>query len=37
MTSEEELKAYMGNLDRRIKGIEERKERMGENYRKANP
>lgn len=36
MTSESELNDYMDNLDSRIKGIEERKEIMRENFRKAN-
>lgn len=36
MTSEAELERYMSNLDSRIKGIEERKKTMRENFRKTN-
>ena len=36
MTSESELSDYMANLDSRIKGIEEHKAIMRENYRKVN-
>lgn len=36
ITSEAELDSYVSNLDSRIKGIEDRKKTMIENYRKAN-
>ena len=36
MTTEAELERYMSNLDSRIKGIEDRKAIMRENFRKAN-
>lgn len=36
MTTDTELDAYMSNLNSRIRGIEDRKRTMEENYRRAN-